>query len=327
MKINIGIKKYVKFSLYPRRRYPETYGEDILGKIGNTPLIQIKSMTSKFPDVKIFAKAEFLNPGGSVKDRPALNIVSEAERSGHLTREKTILDATSGNFGIALSMIGAIKGYRVKLVMPKNVSPPRRRVISAYGAELELTDPLEAIDGAIRRARELYSESPESYFYADQYSNEANWRAHYVGTGKEMLDQTGGKITHFVAGVGTSGTLIGAGKRLKEHSSRIKVIEVQPDSGFHGIEGLKHMESALVPSIYDPNFADERLMVGTEEAQTMCRRLARKEGLLVGVSSGAAALASLNIAEEIEEGVIVTVFPDSGIRYLDEQFWEESLPD
>lgn len=298
--------------------------QDMISRIGNTPLIRIRSLASKFPNVRIFAKAEFLNPGGSVKDRPALNIIVEAERQGLLTKKKTILDATSGNFGIALAMIGVVKGYRVKLVMPKNVSPPRRRTISAYGAELELTDPLEAIDGSIRRAREIYSTSPESYFYADQYSNEANWHAHYETTGREILEQTEGRVTHFVAGVGTSGTLMGAGRRLKEHNSSIKVIDVQPDSGFHGIEGLKHMASALVPSIYDPNFADEKLMVSTEEAQLMSRRLAREEGLLVGVSSGAAALASLKLAEELKEGVIVTVFPDSGIRYLDEQFWEEN---
>src|SRR5687767_8572793 len=299
---------------------PRTTGS-VIDLIGNTPLIRLSSFETGLRDVELWAKAEWRNPGGSVKDRPAARMILEGERSGGLTRDKILLDATSGNTGIAYAMIGAARGYRVRLCLPSSVSPERKAILQAYGAELVYTDPSESSDGAIRKARELYAESPGIYFYPDQYNNDANWRAHYQSTGQEIYQQTEGRITHFVAGLGTSGTFVGTARRLKEYDPAIQVISFQPDSGFHGLEGLKHMATAIVPGIYDPALADRGLEVDTEEAYVMTRRLAREEGMLVGISAGAAALCALRVARELKQGVIVTIFPDSGDKYLSQRFW------
>lgn len=297
---------------------------DLVQLVGRTPLVRLRRIARDLEGVELYAKAEWYNPGGSVKDRAGLNIIEEAERSGQLTPDKIILDSTSGNTGIAYAWIGRVKGYRVKLVVPANVTPERKRILRAFGVELILTDPHEGSDGAIREVRRLYREHPDLYFYADQYNNPANWRAHYQTTAPEIFEQTEGRITHFVAGLGTSGTFVGTGRRLRELNPSIRLISVQPDSPFHGLEGLKHMPTAIVPGIYDPSLADENLTVTTEEAQEMVRRLAREEGLLVGVSSGAAAAAALAVARRVRSGVIVTIFPDSGDKYLSERFWEEA---
>lgn len=290
--------------------------------VGNTPLIRLERVTAGLsPQVEVYAKAEWFNPGGSVKDRPALQIIREAEENGLLTPDKVLLDATSGNMGIAYAMFGAARGFRVRLVIPENASPERIGVLRAYGAELVFSDPLEGSDGAIREAQRLAAADPEHTFYADQYNNPANWRAHFRTTGLEVWQQTGGRVTHFVAGLGTSGTLMGAGRRLKAFNPDIQLIGVQPDAPFHGLEGLKHMATAIVPGIYRPELVDRQLTVRTEEAYAMVRRLAREEGLFVGVSAGAALVAALEIARELERGVIVTVFPDSGYKYLSERFW------
>ncbi len=297
--------------------------ESVLDRIGRTPLLKLSRITRGLGEVEIYAKAEWFNPGGSVKDRAALSMILEGERSGELTPDKTIIDATSGNTGIAYAMIGAAKGYAVKLCLPENASLERKRILKALGAELILTDPLEGSDGAIREVRRLYREHPERYFYPDQYNNPANWRAHYETTAVEIYQQTGGRITHFVAGLGTSGTFVGTGRRLKEFDPRIQLISVQPDSPFHGLEGLKHMATAIVPGIYDPTLADANLGISTEEAHQMVRRLAREEGLLVGISSGAAMAAALRVARQLTAGVIVVIFPDGGDRYLSDRFWDE----
>jgi S-sulfo-L-cysteine synthase (O-acetyl-L-serine-dependent) len=294
----------------------------VIDLIGRTPLLRLRAFGADTPGVELDAKAEFQNPGGSVKDRAAASILREAERQGRLRRGVTILDATSGNTGIAYAMIAASHGYRLKLCMPANVTPERSRTLRAFGAELILTDPLEGTDGAIREARRLYAEDPQRYFYADQYNNDANWRAHYETTGPEILEQTDGRLTHFVAGLGTSGTFMGVGRRLREYDPRIRLISVQPDSPLHGVEGLKHMETAIRPGIYDASLADEDVRVSTERSYDFTRRLAAEEGMLVGVSSGAALAASLDLAGRIGEGVIVMIFPDSGTRYLTERFWE-----
>jgi cysteine synthase B len=294
----------------------------VLDLIGRTPLLRLDSFIPPDSRVELFAKAEFMNPGGSVKDRAAAAILRDAARRGFLSRDTTILDATSGNTGIAYAMIAAAQGYRLTLCVPDNVTIERKRTLRAFGAELVLTDPMDGSDGAIREARRLYEADPGRYFYADQYNNEANWRAHYETTGPEILEQTDGRVTHFVAGLGTSGTFVGIGRRLREYRSRIQLVSVQPDSALHGIEGLKHMESAIRPGIYDSTLADEDVSVTTERAQALTRQLAAEQGLLVGVSSGAALAACLDLAERIPEGVIVTVFPDSGTRYLSERFWE-----
>ncbi|HXF04428.1 MAG TPA: cysteine synthase family protein [Blastocatellia bacterium] len=296
---------------------------DLVQLVGRTPLVRLRRIARDLEGVELYAKAEWYNPGGSVKDRAGLNIIEEAERSGQLTPDKIILDSTSGNTGIAYAWIGRVKGYRVKLVVPANVTPERKRILRAFGVELVFTDPREGSDGAIREVRRLYQQNPDLYFYADQYNNPANWRAHYLTTAPEIFEQTEGRITHFVAGLGTSGTFVGTGRRLRELNPSIRLISVQPDSPFHGLEGLKHMPTAIVPGIYDPSLADENLTVTTEEAQEMVRRLAREEGLLVGVSSGAAAAAALAVARRVRSGVIVTIFPDSGDKYLSERFWEE----
>ncbi|CAN5882494.1 cysteine synthase family protein [soil metagenome] len=295
--------------------------DSVLDLIGRTPLLRLRTFGAATPGVEIYAKAEFQNPGGSVKDRAAASILSEARRTGLLRPGVTILDATSGNTGIAYAMIAAAHGYRLKLCMPANVTPERTRTLRAFGADLVLTDPMEGTDGAIREARRLAVADPDRYFYADQYNNDANWRAHYEATAPEILEQTDGRVTHFIAGLGTSGTFMGVGRRLREYSRDIRIISVQPDSPMHGVEGLKHMETAIRPGIYDPSFADEDVRISTERAYTFTRRLALQEGLLVGVSSGAALAASLDLAERIREGVIVTIFPDSGTRYLTERFW------
>ncbi len=298
---------------------------DILSHIGNTPLLRLQSITAHLPEtVEVFAKAEWFNPGGSIKDRAALAMIEAGERSGRLTRGGIILDATSGNTGIAYAMIGSARGYRVRLCISANVSPERRNILKAYGADLVFTDPAESSDGAIRKARQLYAENSNLYFYPDQYNNDANWQAHYWTTGAEILEQTDGRVTHFVAGLGTSGTFTGVGRRMKNFNPRIRLVSVEPDSGLHGIEGLKHMATAIVPGIYDRNLADLKMEVATEEACEMVRRLAREEGLLVGLSSGAAAVCALRVASGLTEGVVVTIFPDSGDKYLTNSFWDES---
>ncbi len=291
--------------------------------VGNTPLLELASISSEVPNVTILGKAEWYNPGGSVKDRPALWMVRDGEKSGELDAGKVILDATSGNTGIAYAWIGAALGYKVKLCMPKNASEERKKILRALGVEIVLTDPGEGSDGAIREARRLYAEDPKQYFYPDQYTNPANPKAHYESTAPEIWEQTEGEVTHFVAGLGTSGTFVGTAWRLKEYNPEIKVISFEPDSPFHGLEGMKHMASALVPEIYDPMLADENLGASTEEAYEMVKRLAREEGILVGLSAGAAVATSLRVARELESGVVVTVLPDGADKYLSESFWEE----
>lgn len=285
--------------------------------IGNTPLIRIQRLFSR-PGVELYAKAEWLNPGGSVKDRPALRMLREGEESGRLTPDKTILEATSGNTGIALAMLGAALGYRVKLVLPESASRERKQVLRAYGAELVLTSALEGTDGAINEARRLYAESPAAYFYTDQYRNDANWQAHYRTTAEEIWRQTAGRVTHFVCGLGTSGTFVGTTRRLKELAPGLRATSVEPDGPLHGIEGWKHMASSLVPSIYDPALADERASVTTEDAYATAKRLGREEGLFVSVSSAAALTAAIRVAQSIDRGVVVTIFPDSGNRSFSE---------
>ena len=301
-------------------------GERSLSRIGNTPLLRLERIGSEFPNVQILGKAEWYNPGGSVKDRAAWNIVKEGRRSGKLTPGKTLLDSTSGNTGIAYAMIGAAEGFPVTLCMPENVSPERKRILYAYGANIIYTDPAEGSDGAIRAVRELYTREPEKYFYADQYSNDANWQAHYHGTAEEIWQQTEGRVTRFVAMLGTSGTFMGTARRLKELNPRIRCISLQPDSPFHGIEGAKHMASAIVPSIYDPRLADEDIGISTEESYAYAIRASREEGLLVGISAGSAIAGCMQVARKLakgEEAVIVTIFPDSGDKYLSERFWTE----
>src|SRR3954451_6345272 len=297
-------------------------GVSVLDLIGRTPLIRLRLLEKECPGVEICAKVEGQNPGGSVKDRAAARMLAEGERSGALRPGLTILDATAGNTGIAYAMVGAARGYKVKLCVPANASPERKLLLRALGAELVLTDPLEGgTDGAIREARRLYGEDPDRYFYPDQYNNDANWRAHYDTTGPEIIEQTSGRLTHFVAGLGTSGTFVGTGRRLRKHSAAIKLISFQPNSPFHGLEGLKHMESAIVPGIYDPTLADEDLRIDTERAYRMVRRLAREMGLLAGISSGAAVAAMLDVAKQLTSGVVVTIFPDGAEKYLNESFW------
>ena len=299
--------------------------DDLLSSIGRTPLIRLRRLARDLPaGVELFAKAEHLNPGGSVKDRPARAMILEGERAGKLDRDKTILDATSGNTGIAYAMIGAARGYRVTLCLPKNAGLERKRMLRIYGAELIETDPLQSTDGAQLRAREMAAAEPDKYFYPDQYTNRANWRAHYEGTAPEIWEQTGGRVTHFLAGLGTSGTFVGTARRLKEYDKKVRVVSMQPDSPFHGLEGMKHMGTAIVPGIYDPALADENVEVGTEDAQEMTRRLAREEGLLVGISSGANVFAALRLAGTLAPGaVVVTILCDGGEKYLGENFWED----
>jgi cysteine synthase B len=284
--------------------------------IGNTPLLRVRIFERDFPRVELYAKAEWFNPGGSVKDRAALWMIEDGELTGALTQEKTIIDSTSGNTGIAYAMVGAAKGYRVKLVMPGNVSAERKALVTAYGAEIVYSDAGDGSDGAIRMVREIVALDPAGYFYPDQYSNPANARAHYEGTAVEILQQTSGRVTHFIAGLGTTGTFVGTSRRLKEHDASIRTIAIQPEDSFHGLEGLKHIPTAIVPKIWDPRLADEIWGCPTEPAYDLARTVARTEGLLVGHSSGAALWAARRLAETIKEGVVVTVFPDSGDRYL-----------
>jgi cysteine synthase B len=291
--------------------------------IGNTPLIHLPQLTAHLSsEVSIYAKAEWANPGGSIKDRPALNIIREAERRGELRPGLTLLDSTSGNMGIAYAMIGTARGYRVSLVVPANASPERLAILRAYGVDLILSDPTEGSDGAIRRVKELFEADPQQYFYADQYNNSDNWQAHYKTTAVEIWEQTQGQVTHFVAGLGTSGTLTGISRRLREYREDVQIIALQPDSPFHGLEGLKHMPTAIKPGIYDESVADQNLPIRTEDAHQMCRRMARELGLLIGVSAGAALVGAVQIAESTPRGVIVTVLPDSAARYLSESFWD-----
>jgi cysteine synthase B len=297
-------------------------GNSILDLVGNTPLIRLRKFEAGLNGVELYGKAEWFNPGGSVKDRPAANMVKEGLRTGALRPGKTLLDATSGNTGIAYAMIGASEGFPVKLCVPSNVTIERKRLLHAYGAEMIFTDPMDGSDGAIREARRQVAATPDAYFYPDQYNNPANWGAHYATTGPEILAQTEGRVTHFVAGLGTSGTFMGTGRRLREHNPSIKLISFQPDSPLHGLEGLKHMETAIVPGIYDPRLADEDMRVSTEDAYTMVRRLAREEGLLVGISGGAALAAALKVAKTAANAVIVTIFPDSADKYMSERFWQ-----
>jgi cysteine synthase B len=297
----------------------------IVDLIGNTPLIRLSAFETGFRNVELYAKAEWKNPGGSVKDRPALRMIQDGEKSGALTRERIILDATSGNTGIAYAMLGAARGYRVKLCVPSNVTPERKRILKAFGADVVFTDPMQGSDGAILKAREMYAAEPDAYFYVDQYNNPGNWRAHYDTTAPEIIEQTGGRITHFVAGLGTSGTFVGAGRRFREFNKAIRLISVQPDSPLHGLEGLKHMETAIVPGIYEPSLADEDLGVSTEDAFELTRQLARG-GLFVGISSGANLAAALDVAKRSPDSVIVVVFPDGGEKYLSERFWDEEAP-
>jgi len=293
----------------------------VLDLIGRTPLVRLPHFEREVAGVELYAKAEWSNPGGSVKDRAAFRMILDGEASGKLRPGLTIVDATSGNTGIAYAMVGAARGYPVKLCLPENASPERKLILRAFGAELVLTSPLEGTDGAIREVRRMVAEHPEKYFYPDQYSNDANWRAHFETTGPEIIEQTGGRITHFIAGLGTSGTFVGTSRRLKQYNPAIRVVSFQPDSPFHGLEGLKHMETALVPAIYDATLADEDLRVSTEDAHRFVRRLAREEGLMVGISSGAALAASLAVARQLDSGVVVTVFPDGAEKYLSENFW------
>jgi cysteine synthase B len=290
-------------------------------RIGNTPLVRLEAFEPR-AGVEIHAKLELHNAGGSVKDRAALAMVEDGERRGALGAGRVLLDATSGNTGISYAMLGAARGFLVKLCIPANVTRERRQMLASYGAELVLTDAMEGSDGAIREARRMYAADPDRYFYPDQYSNDANWRAHFDTTGVEILEQTGGQVTHLVAGVGTGGTFVGTGRRLRASGRPVELISVQPESPLHGLEGLKHMASAIVPAIYDPLLADRNVTVSTEDAHAMTRRLARDAGLFVGPSSGAALVAAVEVARSIDRGLVVTVFPDGGGRYLSEPFWQ-----
>jgi cysteine synthase B len=298
----------------------------VVDLIGNTPLIRLAAFEAGLRNVELYAKAEWRNPGGSVKDRGAARMILEGERSGALTRDKIILDATSGNTGIAYAMIGAARGYRVRLCVPDNVTPERKKILRAYGAEVVFTDPMQGSDGAILKVKELYAQHPDVYFYPDQYNNEFNWRAHYDTTGPELIEQTAGRITHFIAGLGTSGTFVGTGRRLREFNSRIQLVSIQPDSPLHGLEGLKHMDTAIVPGIYQPTLADEDLGISTEQAFALTRALAR-QGIFVGISSGAALAGALHVAHRTSDAVIVAIFPDGGDKYLSERFWDEAPGD
>jgi len=307
----------------------ETLGHSLIDRIGNTPLLRLGALTEDLPGVALLGKAEWYNPGGSVKDRAAANIVAEAQRRGQLRPGQILLDATSGNTGIAYAMLGAAGGFPVTLCMPQNVSRERKQILQGYGANILYTDPANGSDGAIRLARELAAKHHDQYFYADQYSNEANWKAHYHGTANEIWHQTQGRITHFVSMLGTSGTFVGTTRRLKELNPAVQCISLQPDSSFHGIEGAKHMASAIVPKIYDPQLADQNLEIATEDAYAMARNLSRTAGLLVGISAAAAIVGCLKIARDLpplkkrQEAVIVTILCDSGDKYLSERFWTE----
>jgi cysteine synthase B len=296
-------------------------GPSLVDQIGNTPLVRLRRFEPR-PDVAIYAKLEMRNPGGSVKDRAALAMMLEGERTGKLGPGKILLDATSGNTGIAYAMLGAARGHRIRLCVPANVTPERKRLLRIYGADLVFTDPMEGSDGAIRQVRAIFERDPHRYYYPDQYSNAANWQAHFNGTGVEILEQTQGEVTHFVAGLGTSGTFVGTGRRLRQDKPSVRLISVQPDTPLHGLEGLKHMESAIVPAIYDPTLADGDVRVDTEDAHHLIRRLAHEEGLFVGPSSGAALAAAIRVSASVTSGVVVAIFPDGGDRYLSDALWD-----
>jgi cysteine synthase B len=300
---------------------------DVLSTIGRTPLVRLMHVAADLPGIEIYGKAEYTNPGGSVKDRPALNMILDGERTGKLTHDLVILDSTSGNTGIAYAMIAAAKHYRVKLCLPANASLERQRILKAYGAEVVFTDPAEGSDGAIRKCREIYAADPGRYFYPDQYNNPANWMAHFETTGPEIIEQTAGGVTHFVASMGTSGTFVGVTRRMRRDLPHVKCYSAQPSSGFHGLEGLKHMATAIVPGIYDDTLADGNVWLETENAYRMVRRLAREEGLLVGISSGANVDAALQLGRglyrEGKSAVIVTILCDSADKYLSEHFWDD----
>lgn len=298
--------------------------DGLASHVGNTPLLPLRRLRGNLNQrVKVFAKAEWFNPGGSVKDRPALNIIQTALANGDLSNGKRLLDSTSGNMGISYATFGAALGIPVTLAVPANASSERISILKALGAEIVLTDPLEGSDGAILKARELANENPNLYWYANQYNNPANWGAHYLSTGPEIFEQTNGEVTHFIAGLGTSGTLMGTGKYLVEKNANVKILAFQPDAPFHGLEGLKHMPTAIKPGIYDESLAGNPLEVRTEAAHEMVNRLAREEGLFVGISSGAAAVAAFEVASQLDEGIVVTVFPDAGYKYLsDKNLWK-----
>ena len=302
-----------------------TATRSLLSLIGNTPLLSFKRVARSAAPVEVYAKAEWYNPGGSVKDRAALSMILDGERRGLLTPKKTIIDATSGNTGIAYAMIAAERGYKVKLALPRNASIERKQSLTAYGAELIFTDPTEGTDGAQRFVKNLVEGDPDKYFYPDQYNNDANWKAHYETTAMEIWRQTEGRVTHFVTGLGTSGTFMGVTRRLKELNPAIECYSMQPDGPLHGLEGLKHMPTALVPGIYEPDVADGQVDVATEDAHQMVLRLAREEGFLVGVSSGANLVAALEVARKLKEGVVVTIFCDSAAKYLSESFWQDAI--
>ncbi len=298
-------------------------GQTVLDQIGNTPLIRLRRVNAATPNVEIFGKAEYFNPGGSVKDRPAWNMIREGERTGKLRPEHTIVDATSGNTGIAYAMVGAACGYKVKLFLPENASPERKKILKAYGAELVLTPAGEQTDGAIVACKAEYEAHPDRYFYPDQYGNPANWQAHYTTTGPEIWNQTGGRITHFITGLGTSGTMMGVGRFMREHAPHVRITSMQPSTPFHGLEGLKHMATAIKPGIYDESVPHDAIFVDTEDAYAMVKRLALEEGLMVGISAGANVVASLRLAKTLEAGVIVTVLCDGADKYLSEHFWDD----
>jgi cysteine synthase B len=320
-------KEVAMAQVLPIPHLARTQAEPLLATIGNTPLLRLDKVSAEFPDVEIYGKAEYFNPGGSVKDRAASNMVFDGERSGKLNHSRIILDSTSGNTGIAYAMIGANRGYKVKLVLPANASLERKRILKAYGAETVYSDPDEGSDGAIRLCRQIYMADPDLYFYPDQYNNPANWKAHFEHTGPEIIQQTGGRLTHFVTSMGTSGTFTGVSRRLKRDLPEVKCISAQPSSGFHGLEGLKHMPTAIVPGIYDEKLADGNVWIDTEDAYRMVRRLAREEGLLVGISSGANVHAATMVARECvargESATIVTFLCDGADKYLSEHFWED----
>ena len=306
---------------------PSAGDTGLLAQIGSTPLLKLPTLTQSLPRIEIYGKAEYFNPGGSVKDRPALNMIRDGERSGKLDKSKTIIDATSGNTGIAYAMIGAALGYRVKLCLPSNASMERKRILQAYGAEIVYTDPAQSSDGAIRKVREIVGADPEPYFYPDQYNNPANWQAHFETTGPEILEQTQNRLTHFIAALGTSGTFMGVTRRLRQSAPTVQCLSAQPASGFHGLEGLKHMPTSIVPGIYDAALASENVWLETEDAYRMTKRLAREEGVLVGISAGANVSAAVRVAQCLHQqgkpGVIVTILCDSADKYLSEKFWDD----
>jgi cysteine synthase B len=300
--------------------------ESVIDAVGNTPLVRLTKVARDVPDVEVWAKLEFANPGGSVKDRPALRMMLDAFADGRLTRDKILIDSTSGNTGVAYSLFGAALGVRVRLVMPSNVSKARKDIAQSFGTEIIYSDPMEGSDGAITRVREIVAKDPGSYLYPDQYSNASNWRAHYDGTGREILEVLGDRLTHFVAGLGTTGTMMGCSRRLKEHPRRIECVAVEPDNPLHGLEGLKHLATSLVPPIFDPKVPDRTMPISTENGWDMADRLAREEGLHVGHSSGANVFAALSIAKEIqargEQGCVVAIVCDRGDRYFAPVRWE-----